>query len=109
MLRDRKRTERLFGVHYRIEVFVPAHKRQYGYYVFPNLEGGRLIGRIDMKCNRDAASLGVAGLWLEPGVKLSKQRRQRLEAELDRNRRFAGGPRGVWTDVAWGMSHTLRA
>ncbi|HSF96019.1 MAG TPA: crosslink repair DNA glycosylase YcaQ family protein, partial [Thermohalobaculum sp.] len=50
VLRDRKRTERLFGFSYRIEVFVPAPKRQYGYYVFPILEGNRLIGRIDMKC-----------------------------------------------------------
>ena len=45
-LRDRKRTERLFGFDYRIEVFVPASKRKYGYYVFPILEGNELIGRI---------------------------------------------------------------
>ncbi len=57
VLRDRKRTERLFGFHYRIEVFVPSPKRKYGYYVFPILEGSRLIGRIDMKCHRDAGSL----------------------------------------------------
>ena len=48
-LRDRKRAERLFGFHYRIEVFTPAPKRQYGYYVFPLMEGTRLVGRIDMK------------------------------------------------------------
>jgi uncharacterized protein YcaQ len=99
-LRDRKRTERLFGFRYRIEVFVPAPKRQYGYYVFPILEGNRLIGRIDMKCHRDAGALTVAGLWLEPGVKLSKQRREKLEAELDRYRRFTGSARVVWADGA---------
>ncbi len=99
-LRDRKRTERLFGFRYRIEVFVPASKRQYGYYVFPILEGDRLIGRIDMKCHRDGESLMVAGLWLEPGLKLSKQRRAKLEAELDRYRRFTGCAQVVWADGA---------
>lgn len=43
-LRDRKRAEWLFGYHYRIEIFVPAPKRQYGYYVFPVMEGDQLIG-----------------------------------------------------------------
>jgi uncharacterized protein YcaQ len=47
-LRDRKRAERLFGFHYRIEIFVPEAQRRYGYYVFPVLEGTRLAGRIDM-------------------------------------------------------------
>ncbi len=99
-IRDRKRTERLFGFHYRIEVFVPAPKRRYGYYVFPILEGNRLIGRIDMKCHRDAGSLTVTGLWLEPGVKLSKRRTAKLEAELDRYRRFTGSTRIDWADGA---------
>ena len=57
MLRDRNRAERLFGFHYRIEVFVPEPKRTYGYYVFPLLEGHRLIGRIDMKAQRDRGLL----------------------------------------------------
>ena len=90
LIRDRNRTHRLFNYHYRIEVFVPAAKRRYGYYVFPLLEGDRLIGRIDMKCRRAADALSVAGLWLEPKVKLSAGRRRRLEAELDRIRRFSG-------------------
>lgn len=89
MIRDRKRTERLFGYHYRIEVFVPEAKRQYGYYVFPLLEGDRLVGRIDMKCQRDTGTLNVAALWLEPKVKLTKGRMQKLEAELERLGRFS--------------------
>ncbi|MCR9136316.1 MAG: winged helix DNA-binding domain-containing protein [Alphaproteobacteria bacterium] len=89
-LRDRKRTERLFGFHYRIEVFVPAHKRVYGYYVFPVLEGDRLIGRIDMKCERDAGVLKVKAYWPEPKAALSKGRRQRLETALERMARFTG-------------------
>ena len=103
-LRDRKRTERLFGFQYTIEVFVPAAKRKYGYYVFPILEGNRLIGRIDMKCHRDTGSLTVTGLWLEPGVKLSKQRQAKLEAELDRYRRFTSCAQVVWTDGAVKMA-----
>jgi len=89
MLRDRKRTERLFGFHYRIEVFVPEAKRQYGYYVFPLLEGDRLIGRIDMKCRRDPGTLTVSSLWLEPKIKPTKGRLQKLEAELERLGRFS--------------------
>ena len=97
-IRDRKRTERLFGFHYRIEVFVPAEKRKYGYYVFPLLEGDRLIGRIDMKCRRDAGILDVAAFWPEPKVRLGQGRMQRLEAELDRMRRFTGCDRVAFAD-----------
>jgi len=87
-LRDRNRAQRLFGFHYRIEVFVPAAKRRYGYYVFPVLEGDRLIGRIDMK--REAGVLRVAAFWPEAKVALSKGRLARLETALDRIARFAG-------------------
>ncbi len=87
-LRDRKRAERLFGFHYRIEVFVPAAKRTYGYYVFPLLEGDKLVGRIDMKAHRDCAELRVRALWPERGLRWTNARTQRLEAELDRIRRF---------------------
>ncbi|MEM9107132.1 MAG: crosslink repair DNA glycosylase YcaQ family protein [Pseudomonadota bacterium] len=97
-IRDRKRTERLFGFHYRIEVFVPAAKRRYGYYVFPLLEADRLIGRIDMKCRRDDGVLDVTAFWPEPKVKLGRGRLQRLEAELDRVRRFTGCERIEFAD-----------
>lgn len=90
MLRDRKRAERLFGFHYRIEVFTPAPKRQYGYYVFPLIEGQRMVGRIDMKADRAADLLRVTGLWPERGVKFSAARTKRLEAELERMARFSG-------------------
>lgn len=89
-LRDRKRAERLFGFHYRIEVFVPEPQRKFGYYVFPLLEGDRLIGRIDAKAFRDEDCLRVRALWPEPGVRLTATRLVRLEAELTRLARFAG-------------------
>jgi uncharacterized protein YcaQ len=90
LLRDRHRLSRLFAFDYRIEVFVPAPRRQWGYYVFPLLEGERLVGRLDMKAARAAGTLDVTALWLEPGVRLNRGRAQRLEAELDRIRRFVG-------------------
>lgn len=89
-LRDRKRTERLFGFFYRIEIFVPEPKRQYGYYVFPVMEKDRLIGRIDMKAQRAEDRLHVRAFWPEPRVKLSAGRMARLEAELARMAKFAG-------------------
>lgn len=89
-LRDRKRAERLFGFHYRIEVFVPENQRKFGYYVFPVLEGARLVGRVDAKAFRDARVLRVRAFWPELGVALGAGRRAKLEAELDRLARFAG-------------------
>ncbi|WP_099824558.1 winged helix-turn-helix domain-containing protein [Oceaniglobus indicus] len=95
-LRDRKRALRLFGFHYRIEIFTPAAKRKYGYYVFPILEGDRLIGRIDMTADRPDSTLNVAALWPEPGVRFGAGRIARLTAALNRTARFAG-----LTGIAW--------
>lgn len=80
VLRDRKRAERLFGFSYRIEVFVPAPQRTFGYYVFPLLEGDRLIGRLDMICRRAEGVLEVTALWPEPGLRLGEGRLARIEA-----------------------------
>jgi len=91
-LRDRKRAERLFGFYYRIEIFVPAPKRIYGYYVFPVIEGDTLIGRIDAKADRTAGVLDVTAFWPEAGVTMGKGRINRLMAELDRVARFADCP-----------------
>ncbi len=98
MLRDRNRAEKLFGFHYRIEVFVPAPKRTYGYYVFPLLEGDRMIGRIDMKAHRDDDALRVSAVWPERSVRWSAARTGRLESELDRVRRFADLERVEFAD-----------
>lgn len=89
-LRDRARTERLFGYHYRIEVFTPAAKRRYGYYVFPLLDGERLVGRVDMKADRTTSTLNVSALWPEAGINWNGARQRRLTAELRRVQRFAG-------------------
>ena len=95
-LRDRARAEFLFGFRYRIEVFVPEPKRIFGYYVFPLLEGARLVGRLDVK--RREGVLAVRALWPEPGVVFGKGRIARLEAEMERLAAFAGCDRVDWAD-----------
>ena len=99
-LRDRARALRLFGFDYRIEIFTPAEKRRYGYYVFPLLDGERFVGRIDMKADRGTGTLAVTALWPEPGVRWGKGREERLVAELDRIARFAGLD-GVTFEAGW--------
>jgi uncharacterized protein YcaQ len=89
-LRDRKRAERLFGFAYRIEIFVPEARRRYGYYVFPVLEGLRLVGRIDMAAQPGRESVRVRAFWPEPGVRMGRGRCARLIAEIQRAAQLAG-------------------
>jgi len=88
LIRDRKRTAWLFGFDYRIEVFIPAAKREYGYYVFPILEGDRFTGRIDLKAWRKEGFLEVKGLWWEPGTRATAARTDALRRCLTRLAKF---------------------
>ena len=90
ILRDRKRTLRLFGFDYRFEAFVPAPQRRWGYYILPILEGDRLIGRLDPKLRRDEGVLEIRRIWWEPGVRQSKGRLVALEAAVERLARLTG-------------------
>jgi uncharacterized protein YcaQ len=85
LVHDRDRAERLWGFRYRLEMYVPKAKREYGYYVLPILRGDRVVGRIDVENVRAEKRLRVNGVWWEDGV-----RPVSLAPALKRLARFVG-------------------
>jgi len=68
LLWERDRTERLFGFRHSFELYVKAPKRRYGYYVLPFLLGDALVGRVDLKADRERRTLLVLGAFAEPSA-----------------------------------------
>lgn len=94
---ERNRTERLFGFKYRIEIYTPAHKRQYGYYVLPFLHDDKLVARVDLKADRSSSILRVIGAFGETETDVPSVAHE-LHKELERYARWLGLNRIVISD-----------
>ncbi len=106
---SRDRALRMFGFPYRIEIYTPAAKRQYGYYSLPVLVDDRVLGRIDLKSDRAVGVLRVQSAWVEPGASASE-----LAARITPVLRRAAGWQGLGevrvTEPLWGdASAAVRA
>ena len=101
----RERAERLFGTKIRLEIYTPAHRRKYGYYVLPVLLGDRVVARVDLKADRQAGLLRVQAAHLEHGVDLDEATAA-LGAELLIMRRWLGLG-GIEVATSGNMSQAL--
>jgi len=84
LVHDRDRAEALFGFRYRLEMYVPPAKREYGYYVLPLLVGDRLVGRAEPRFDRKSRTLELLGAWGDTS---------RLDEALDKLADFLGAER----------------
>ncbi|MFN4142520.1 winged helix-turn-helix domain-containing protein [Aestuariivirga sp.] len=88
---ERSRAERLFGFHYRIEIYTPAPKRKFGYYVLPFLNGDRIAGRVCLKADRQAGVLRANAIHHEPHAD-AQETATALAEELRRMAAWLGLP-----------------
>jgi uncharacterized protein YcaQ len=93
LLWQRKRAEELLGFAYRVEIYVAAAKRQFGYYVMPILHEGRLVGRLDPKLHRDRGLLEIKAIYLEDGFEGGTDFRRGLAESLESLRQFLDAER----------------
>jgi uncharacterized protein YcaQ len=84
LINERDRTEALFGFRFRLEIYVPKTKREYGYFVLPILHGDRLVGRVDPEYDRVERRLRVNAVHWEPGApRAARPAAKRAIAELE--------------------------
>jgi uncharacterized protein YcaQ len=95
---DRDRTEELFDFFFRIEIYVPAAKREYGYYVLPILHGDRLIGRIDPKMDRKKERLEVMNVYAEPGAPMTAATGRAVAGAIEGLAKFLGAKEIAYGD-----------
>jgi uncharacterized protein YcaQ len=101
---DRDRTEELFDFHYRIEIYVPKARRQYGYYVMPILHGDRLIGRVDPKMDRKTKRLKINNVYIESDVLATADSGQAVAKAIQKLGEFLGAQEieyGEQTPAGW--------
>jgi uncharacterized protein YcaQ len=90
LIRDRARTEALFGMRYRIEIYVRPENREYGYFAMPILHDDELIGRIDPRVDREKDTFVVNAVHLEPGVKRDRATGRVVATALEDLAKFTG-------------------
>ncbi|WP_110684871.1 winged helix-turn-helix domain-containing protein [Salinicola aestuarinus] len=103
----RERAERLFGFRYRLEFYIPAHRRVYGYYVMPFLHDGRLIARLDLRARRREGKLAVLAIHPEPDATIDDAAIFGLADTLDRLADWLGLE--VWLACQSPLSRQLRS
>ena len=88
MLWDRKLIEAIWDYHYSWEIYTPAIKRKYGYYVLPMLYGDRFIGRIEPKADKKTGTLTIQNIWFEPGIRQTKKISTQVDRSVQRLAKF---------------------
>ncbi len=104
MMWDRKLIEAVWGYRYSWEIYTPAEKRRYGYYVLPMVRGRELAGRIEAAADRKNGVLTVKNVWLEPGVRQTRRLEHELDAAVRRLAKFNDcaeyNRSGQWTVIS---------
>ena len=88
MLWDRKLVEAIWDYQYSWEIYTPAEKRKFGYYVLPMLYGEKMAGRIEASADRKAETLVIKNIWYESGIRQTKKLNAAIDAAFRRLAKF---------------------